>query len=98
MNLPVIILPDAESDLAEAKNWYEGKGKGFGDEFRQSIENALGRISRMPELHAVIFKGVHRSFVRRFPSAVFYLAEETRVVVIAVMHTRRNPLHWKKRI
>ena len=74
------------------------EGKGLGDEFRQSIENALDRISRAPELHAVILKGVRRSFVRRFPYAIFYLAEEARVVVIAVMHTRRNPLRWKKRI
>jgi plasmid stabilization system protein ParE len=98
MNLPVIILPEAESDLAEAKEWYEGKAKGFGDEFRQSIEDAFGRISRMPELHAIIFKGVRRSFLRRFPYAIFYLAEETRIVVIAVMHTHRNPLRWKKRV
>jgi hypothetical protein len=35
MSLPVIILPEAEADLAEAKEWYEVRGKGFGGEFWQ---------------------------------------------------------------
>jgi plasmid stabilization system protein ParE len=96
MSLPVIILPEAERDLAEAKKWYEGKG--FGDEFRQSIENALDRISRAPELHAVIFKGVRRCFVQRFPYGIFYLAEDSRVVVVAVTHSRRNPMRWERRV
>jgi toxin ParE1/3/4 len=58
----------------------------------------MERISRNPELHAVIYRGVRRCLVRRFPYAILYMAEETRVVVIAVMHTRRNPQRWKKRI
>jgi len=46
MSLPVVILPQAERDLADAKEWYEEKG--LREEFRQSIENALDRISRAP--------------------------------------------------
>jgi hypothetical protein len=40
MSLPVIILAEAEADLAEAKEWYERQGKSFGDDFKQCIENA----------------------------------------------------------
>ena len=98
MSPPVIILPEAEADLADANEWYERRGKPIGDEFRQCIENAMERISRTPELHAVIYKGIRRSFVRRFPYAIFYKPEETRIVVIAVMHMRRNPKRWQKRV
>ena len=51
----------------------------------------------MPELHAEIYRGVRRSFLRQFPYAVFYRVEENRVVVIAVMHTRRDPRRWQSR-
>jgi plasmid stabilization system protein ParE len=50
MSLPVIVLPEAEKDLAEAKVWYDQRGKPCADEFRQCIENAMERIGRMPEL------------------------------------------------
>ena len=98
MSLPLIVLPEAEVDLAKARMWYDQRGKPCADEFRQCIDNAMERISRMPELHAVIHKGVRRSLVRRFPYAIFYKAESTRVVVIAVMHTRRDPRRWQKRV
>ncbi len=32
MSLPLIITPEAEEDLAEAKAWYERKRKGLGAE------------------------------------------------------------------
>ena len=50
-----------------------------------------------PELHAAIYKEVRRSFIHQFPYAVFYRVEEDRVVVIAVMHTRRDPGRWQSR-
>jgi plasmid stabilization system protein ParE len=97
MSLPLIIRPEAEADLAEARDWYEGQRKGLSDEFRLCVEEAIERIRRMPELHAEIHKGIRRCLIRRFPYAVFCRAEETRVVVIAVMHTRRDPVRWQSR-
>jgi plasmid stabilization system protein ParE len=58
----------------------------------------MDRIRLMPELQVEIYKGVRRRLVRRFPFAVFYKTEETRIVVIAVMHARREPGRWKTRV
>ena len=97
MSLPVIVLPAAEADLAEAKAWYENNRRGWSEKFRLRVEETFERISRMPELHAAIYKEVRRSFIHQFPYAVFYRVEEDRVVVIAVMHTRRDPGRWQSR-
>jgi plasmid stabilization system protein ParE len=35
--------------------------------------------------------------VRRFPYGIFFLLKETRIVVIACFHGRRNPRHWQLR-
>ena len=41
--------------------------------------------------------GVRRYLLRRFPYAVAYLGEVGQVVVLAVAHTRREPLYWMVR-
>jgi plasmid stabilization system protein ParE len=97
VSLPVIIRPEAEADLAEARDWYAGRREGLVDEFELCVEEVFERIGRMPDLHAELYRGVRRSLVRRFPYAVYYRAEQDRVVVIAVMHTRRNPDRWRGR-
>jgi toxin ParE1/3/4 len=97
MSLLVIVLPAAEADLAEAKAWYEKNRRGWSERFRMRVEEAFERIGRIPELHAEIYKSVRRTFINQFPYAVFYRVEENRIVVVAVMHTRRNPRRWKSR-
>jgi toxin ParE1/3/4 len=97
MSLPLIITPEAEADLAEAKEWYDRQRTGLADEFRLVVEEAFDRIHRMPELHAEIYKGVRRSGIRRFSYSIFYRAAETQVVVLAVMHTSRDPRRWRRR-
>jgi plasmid stabilization system protein ParE len=98
MSLPLVVLPSAEADLAQAKAWYESNRRGWSEKFRTRVEEAFERIGRMPELHAEIYNGVRRAFIRQFPYAVFYRADDTRVVVIAVMHTRRDPKRWQTRV
>jgi hypothetical protein len=48
--------------------------------------------------HPIIYKQIYRNFVQRFPFGVYYLVKQDLVLVIAVLHVRRNPLHWQKRV
>jgi len=98
MSLPLVVLPGAEADLAEAKAWYESNRPGWSEKSRLRVEEAFERIGRMPELHAEIYKRVRRTFIRQFPYAVFYRIEDDRVVAVAVMHTRRDPVQWQSRV
>jgi toxin ParE1/3/4 len=93
----LIIRPEAEAELAEAFNWYEGKVQGLGSEFLNSVEAALLEIRRNPDLHPIIYKNIRRRLIRRFPYAVFYLIKPTHVVVLAVFHARRHSRKWKSR-
>ena len=97
MNLPLIIRPEAEADLSEAKQWYERHRQGLGLEFTLSVEETLDRIRRTPHVHAEIYKGVRRASTRRFPYGVFYRLVGDSVVVIAVMHSSRDPRRWQER-
>ena len=43
MSLPVIVLPEAEADSAEAKAWYESKRQGWSMPLRLRVEEAMER-------------------------------------------------------
>ena len=48
-------------------------------------------------MHAAVFADVRKAVVARFPYTVFYRAEATRVQVLAVFHSRRDPSIWQGR-
>ena len=97
MKQKIIIRPEAESDLQEAYAWYEGQSKGLGAEFILCVDAALSLIQRSPELYAQVHKNIRRVLTRRFPHGIFYIAEVDKIIVLAVLHVKRNPRHWKKR-
>lgn len=93
----VIIRPEAESDIADAYQWYESQRKGLGENFLLCIEEALSRISRNPTIYSVIYEEVRRVLIHRFPFGLFFIVGETSISVLAVLHARRNPKEWKGR-
>jgi plasmid stabilization system protein ParE len=97
MSLPLIITPEAEADLAEAKTWYERKREGLGEEFVLCVEAGLEHIRRAPEAATEVQPGVRRVVVRRFPYAIFYRVDPDQIAVLAVYHSKRDPRGWQER-
>ena len=87
----------AEQDLADAIDWYEEQHPGLGNEFLLSVDATFSNIRRNPEQYPVMYRGLRRALVRRFPFSVFYLVESPQITVLAVFHVRRNPKEWKSR-
>jgi plasmid stabilization system protein ParE len=94
----LIIQPDAESDLAEAYAWYELQRPGLGDDFLLRIESSLESLRVNPEMYPQIYQEVRRKIIRHFPFCIFYIVGQSSVSVIAVLHAKRHPKHWRKRI
>lgn len=97
MSRELIVRPEAESDLAEARRWYERQLPGLGREFLDEVGASLERIGLNPEAYARIHGKLRRALVRRFPFGVFYLLERDRIVVVAVLRASRDPRLWKRR-
>lgn len=97
MSLPLIITPEAEKDLAEARTWYEERRDGLGDDFILNVEAALKQISRLPLAATEVHPSVRRVVVRRFPYGVFYRVDDDQIAVIAVYHSKRDPRGWQDR-
>jgi plasmid stabilization system protein ParE len=98
MNAEVIFAPEAEQDIAEAYNWYEGRRVGLGEEFLSCVDASIQKIRRDPNLYPVIYKEYRRTLVRRFPYVVFYEFFDTTVWIYSVFHTSLDPGKWRARL
>jgi plasmid stabilization system protein ParE len=97
MSLPFVFEPEVQAEVDDAYTWYERQREGLGEEFLDEVQAVLNRIQQDPELRAVIYRNVRRSFLRRFPYAVYYRIEPDRIAVVAVHHTKRDPSRWQSR-
>ena len=52
MTYPLIIRPEAEQDMGEGRDWYEGRRDGLGAEFLTAVDEVFNRIRDTPELFA----------------------------------------------
>jgi plasmid stabilization system protein ParE len=91
MKRSLIIRPEAERDLAEAYEWYESQLDGLGSDFLLRIDATLSSIQRTPDLYPAVYGKIRRALIRRFPYGIFYLVERNRIVVLGVLHARRDP-------
>lgn len=97
MTLPVVLRHEAQAEFDEAFDWYESRRPGRGVAFAGGIQEVFDRISVTPQMHSVVFADIRKAVVRQFPYCVFYRAEVTRVEVIAVFDSRRDPSIWQGR-
>lgn len=90
--------PEAEAELLEVARYYEEQAPGLGEEFLGEIERVLAVLKTHPEIGAPAESGTRRAFTRRFPYAVVYLPESSRIVVVAIAHFHRHPDYWRRRL
>lgn len=98
MKYKVIIRPETENDLKEAFSWYEDKRVGLGYDFLLQVDAGIRFIARNPETYPSEYKGTRKYLVKRFPYKIIYLVERERIIVLAVIHSKRSPDLIKKRI
>jgi len=97
VSLPLIVNPDAEADLDEARRWYEAERAGLGDELIEAVDKVLERVQQAPRLYAKVFEELRLALVRCFPYVVVYRIDDNQITVIAVYHTHRDPRGWQSR-
>lgn len=97
MSQRLILRPEAERDIAEAAEWYDQQRAGLSLQFRAALDNTFASIEENPQLHAQVYQNLRRAFVRRFPYGVFYVPRTEGLVVVAVLHTARDPGLWRAR-
>jgi len=90
--------PEVYDDIKVAYDWYEEQRVGLGEDFLLTLEASYAKITRTPKAYQVLYKNVRRKLTRRFPYGVFFIIDNQKIVIIAIMHTKRNLSDWTQRV
>jgi hypothetical protein len=71
----VVLLPEAEEDLAEAALFLDQRVTGLGDGLVGEVERSLTRLGQNPYVGPDVGGGTPKLGVRRFPDGLIYRVE-----------------------
>jgi plasmid stabilization system protein ParE len=91
MTRAVALLAIAETDMAEAKEWYRQCHPLLEADLILCTDETLARIGRHPLSFARLHGEFHQAFVHRFPYRIVFRVLADLVVVVAILHTSRHP-------
>jgi plasmid stabilization system protein ParE len=97
MTLAVRLRPEAELDVRDAASWYEAQLPGLGHQFLDELTTTLSSAADSPLMYPAVHRRIRRALVHRFPFGVYYVVEDSFIVILAVMHGSRHPRRWKSR-
>ena len=95
---PFHFHPEALLEADESAKFYEERQDGLGKRFVEALTDAITRIRRTPELFGRVDDNTRKCHILRFPYGVIYRDKKKSVEIIAVMHFRRKPDYWEKRV
>lgn len=90
--------PEAEAELLEAVQSYEGKARGLGDRFLQEFDAAIVSIQESPDRWRVVGDDVQRFLLRRFPYGIYYRTQRDELRILVIKHHSRHPDYGKDRL
>jgi plasmid stabilization system protein ParE len=88
---------EARAEFLDAVRYYESQRAGLGARFKAEVDRTLTRIATAPQQFAQVEPGYRRAVVHNFPYGVFFMGMEEEIVILAILHSRRNPEVWKSR-
>ena len=89
--------PEAEQELAEAREWYRVRSEVAAQAFALEIDHAVARILETPLRYPFGRRGERRFVLDRFPYTILYRTRENDVFITAVAHQSRRPGYWRHR-
>jgi plasmid stabilization system protein ParE len=97
MTRQITLQPEAAEEANAAFNWYEDQQPGLGGEFYRELIRSLEFVVENPLLANVVYRGLRKRKLNRFPYIVVYKASTKDISVVSIFHGSRNPMIWKKR-
>jgi plasmid stabilization system protein ParE len=92
-----VVRPLAEADLEDAARWYENQRAGLAGRFLDDVNRTFARIRERPLQFPTVLRETRRALLQTFPYAVYFRVSDEIIVIVAVLHLRRNPKVWRAR-
>ncbi len=87
----LVLRPEAEQELLDARDWYEAQAPGLGFEFARMADAAIASVLRHPLAYQRVEGEFRRILFRRFPYMLIYLSTPDELIVISCFHQSRDP-------
>lgn len=87
-------LAAAPCELLAEVLYYNELEAGLGAKFARAFEEALAIAGQFPLAGSPGPSATRKVMIKGFPFSVFYLEEDTGIVVVAVAHQARHPGYW----
>ena len=100
MAYSVFYFDEVATDLKEARNWYRNKNKKLENRFTLAIKETILKLQKQPTAYSFRYKNIRVAITPVFPFGIyFYLDNDKKmIVIIAVIHGKRDPEYAKKRL
>jgi plasmid stabilization system protein ParE len=86
----------ATEDVETAVAWYRERSPKAALDFIEELTRATAAIQRAPTRWSLRKRNTRRFPLWRFPFAVIYEEQESKIVILAVAHGSRRPEYWVK--
>ena len=90
-------LSIANRDIQNIVSYYDDINSTLSDVFLKEMEDTKSFILQNPDACPKRIRNIRVSYLKRFRYGVFFKIYEDEIIVIAVLHTSRNPEIWQKR-
>lgn len=90
--------PDARLEMVESAKFYEATQVGLGKHFLEAVRSSTQKIRLFPSIYQHVDGKARRCCVERFPFGIVFREKDDEIQVIAVVHFKRDPDYWKKRV
>lgn len=81
----------AQQELLGAVEWYQGHDAALSAAFVDEVQALIRRIAELPHQFPVVHRAaIRRALLRQFPYAMYFKIERDDVIVLAILHQRRD--------
>ena len=90
----------ASDDLTEVLGWYKEQNvEGLHKRFIEALSKVLRGLEKNPQSNPIVHNTVRQALLKKFPYKILYTFDNAivEVLVIAVIHQKRDPKIWQGR-
>ena len=98
MKYSLEIRAEAIADVIKIVAWYDNERELLGEEFIEALYTEIDFIKNYPTACRLSNYKCRERQLKRFPFAIVFRLEKTKINVVAIMHIKRDPDSIKGRI
>ena len=87
----ILLLPSAKKDITQSIKWYKNKaGEYTSDRFKSIVFTEIENLKSDFTDNAKISNGLNRKILKKFPIVIYYLKEDSFIIIFGVLHNKRS--------